>query len=321
MIKEISPTSIQKMRTQCNGNELFIKRDDLIPFSFGGNKVRKAIHFLKEIEEQECNYIVTYGSDSSNHCRIIANMAASRGINCTIITPDDTNKITYNSRMISYFGAEIINCDLTYVKETIENTLRKLKDDGHKPYFIHGGGHGNVGTKAYVEAYEEVFSFELENNIKFDYIFHTSGTGTTQAGLICGSLLNGNRSKIVGISNARKNPYGSKVVLESVNSYLKLLGEKAVGLEAVNFIDEYVLGGYGSYNYEVMAVIEEVLFTDGIPLDPIYTGKGFFGMKKYIEKNQITQKNVLFIHTGGTPLFFDNLEVEKNDWTTEHLDT
>lgn len=28
-------------------------------------------------------------------------------------------------------------------------------------------------------------------------------------------------------------------------------------------------------------------------------------MKNYLSKNNIENKNILFIHTGGTPLFFD----------------
>ena len=150
--------------------------------------------------------------------------------------------------------------------------------------------------------------YEGKSSMYFDYIFHTSGTGTTQAGLICGTIIHGDTERqIIGISNARKNPCGGQVVLDSVNGYLASIGLNPLGVKVVNFIDDYVLDGYGSYNDEILQILKEVLINDGIPLDTNYTAKGFWGMKKYVKKNQISGKNILFIHTGGTPLFFDDL--------------
>jgi len=309
----VDATPIQKLNMRLNDNAIFIKRDDLIPFSFGGNKARKAKLFFEDLESQKSDCLVTYGSSSSNHCRIVANLAASKGLKCIIISPIETSKTTFNSQMMELFGAEIVDCKVSEVKETIENILYRLTEEGHKPYFIQGGGHGNLGTQAYIDAYKEIRKYEIENNVYFDYIFHTSGTGTTQAGLICGKLINRDERQIIGISNARKNPYGGQVVLDSVNCYLEHIGEESVDSEAIDFIDDYVLDGYGAYNNEVLEVIREVLIKDGIPLDTTYTGKGFWGMTEYIKENQIAGKNILFIHTGGLPLFFDDLEVLVND--------
>ena len=306
-------TPIQQLNEVLNNNTFFIKRDDLIPFSFGGNKVRKALLFFKEIASQQKDCVVTYGSSSSNHCRIVANLAASKGLKCVLISPVETNKSTYNSKMMELFGAEIVNCQVSEVKETINQTLKNLKKQGYKPYFIQGGGHGNLGTQAYVEAYGEIREYELENNIHFDYIFHTSGTGTTQAGLVCGKKIYSDIRKIVGISNARKNPYGGQVVLTSVNDYLTSVGKDRVTLESVHFIDDYVLGGYGGYNDQVIKTIKEVMIREGMPLDKTYTGKAYWGMKEYIKKQRIKNKKILFIHTGGTPLFFDDLEEIENE--------
>lgn len=309
----IDATSIQKLNMRLNDNAVFMKRDDLIPFSFGGNKARKAKLFFEDLESQKSDCVVTYGSSSSNHCRIVANLAAAKGLKCIIISPVETSKTTFNSQMMEIFGAEIISCKVSEVKDTIGGELSRLTKEGYKPYFIEGGGHGTLGTKAYIDAYKEIREYEIENNIYFDYIFHTSGTGTTQAGLVCGKLINRDERQIIGISNARKNPYGGQVVLDSVNSYLGQSGEESVGSEAIDFIDDYVLDGYGTYNDEIMNVIKDVLIREGIPLDTTYTGKGFWGMTEYIKENQIAGKNILFIHTGGTPLFFDDLEVLVND--------
>lgn len=300
-------TPIQRLNEKLNNNIFYIKRDDLIPTSFGGNKVRKAILFFEDMKVKGCDCVVTYGSSSSNHCRIVANISASKGLKCIIISPIETSKITFNSKMMELFGAEIVSCNVSEVRETIQNTINRLTEKGYKPYFIQGGGHGTLGTKAYIEAYEEIRYFELKKNIKFDYIFHTSGTGTTQAGLICGQLINGDERQIIGISNARRNPYGGQVVLDSVNEYLTSIGMGCVNSDVINFIDDYVLDGYGSYNEDILKTIKQVLVQDGIPMDTTYTGKAYWSMKEYIKKYQIEDKNILFIHTGGTPLFFDDL--------------
>ena len=211
------------------------------------------------------------------------------------------------------FGAKIIQCPVSEVSKTIDKAMDKLKAKGYKPYFIEGGGHGNIGTQAYVDAYREILNYEKSKGIHMDYIFHASGTGTTQAGLICGKIINNDHRTIVGISIARKNPYGSKIVLNSVNDYLKKLGREYVTCKHVIFTDDYILGGYGTYNNDILRTIKEILIRDGIPMDTIYTGKAFWGMKNYIRINQIRGKNILFIHTGGTPLFYDRLEELKNE--------
>ncbi len=312
-INTVSYTPIQKINEKINDNTFYIKRDDLIPLSFGGNKARKAILFFEDLKKNDFNCVVTYGSISSNHCRIIANMAVMIGIPCFIISPDSGGRPGTNSKMLRLFGAKVTRCPVSQVSAVIKEKMKCLSEKGYKPYFIEGGGHGNIGTQAYVNAYEEIIDFENKSGLHFDYIFHATGTGTTQAGLVCGNIIHGNKKTIVGISIARKNPYGSKVVIDSVNKYLRSIDYSYVATEPVYFIDDYVLDGYGSYNNEIIDIIKDVLVREGIPLDATYTGKGFWGMKEYIKKNNITEKNILFIHTGGTPLFFDNLGVVKND--------
>lgn len=302
-------TPIQKL-ANIRRNSLYIKREDLIPFSFGGNKARKALLFFKEIDLGDYDCVVTYGSSSSNHCRVVANMAAAKKMACYIISPEEASHKTYNSDLMDVFGAKITVCPVSKVHDTIENTLALLRNGGHKPYFIAGGGHGNIGTQAYVDCYQEIRRFELEHHIHFDYIFHASGTGTTQAGLICGKLINCDSKQIVGISIARKAPRGRDVVLESVHEYLR---EKKISVPeqlietSTIFLDAYTGGGYGRHGLEVDSVIKTVMTQYGIPLDSTYTGKAFAGMLDYLDRTGIAEKNILFIHTGGTPLFFDHL--------------
>ena len=285
-----------------NNNQLWMKREDLLPFSFGGNKARKAELFFKEIDAGDYDCVVTYGSGSSNHCRVIANACCSKGLDCFIISPEEVNTVTFNSRLMKLLGAERCIVPVSEVHDTIEQKIVELKKAGRKPYFIEGGGHGNIGTEAYVQCYEEIKEQEEEMEIFWDYIFLASGTGTTQAGLVCGQLLARDRRKIVGISIARKNPRGRNVVLESCRLYLNDRASEEAIQEATVFIDDYTTG-YGKDDPRVKDTILMAFRKYGIPLDPTYTGKAFMGMTEYLK--DIRDKNVLFIHTGGTPLFWD----------------
>lgn len=295
------------------GNELYIKREDLMPFSFGGNKARKAQLFFEDMETGDYDCVVTYGSSSSNHCRIISNVACSRNLPCYIISPQEASEPTYNSQMMRIFGACIEKVPVSEVHNTIERKLAELRAQGKNPYFIPGGGHGNIGTQAFVNCYEEIKKFETEHDVKFDYIFHASGTGTTQAGLICGQLINKDKRKIIGISIARKNPRGRQVILESIQEYFQMKDIDIDGeliRDATIFNDTYVGEGYGKNNFD--QVISEVLSKYGLPLDSTYTGKAYYGMLDYLKKQDVKGKNILFIHTGGTPLFFDYLKKGTN---------
>lgn len=288
------------------GSKIYMKRDDLIPFSFGGNKARKAEKFKKEIVKNKNDVVVTYGSSSSNHCRVIANMCKKLGIKCVIVSPVENYKETYNSKMIRMFGAEIIKVPLNEVSKKIDEVM-KILDEKNKPYFIPGGGHGNLGTEAYVDCYKEILSYEKNNAINFDYIFLPSGTGTTQAGLVCGQYLNKDfYRKIVGISIARNENKGKKIVIDSIKEYLNK-DEKEFE-ELVEFIDKYTEDGYGKSNKDILKTIRSLLNNNGIPLNSTYTGKAYYGMLDYIKCNNINNKNILFINTGGLPLFFDDLE-------------
>ncbi len=303
------PTPIIKLNDK-DTNRLYIKREDMIPYSFGGNKARKGLLFFDDIDKGDYDCVVTYGSSHSNHCRVIANMAAQRNMPCFIIGPEEVSDITYNSVMMDMLGAHITTVPVETVSKTIDDKINELKEQGKKPYFIAGGGHGNIGTQAYVDCYNEIKEYERSNNVFFDYIFFASGTGTTHAGLVCGQILNEDERKIIGISIARKNPRGREVVIDSIKEYLGRNDENID--ENTVFIDDYTGDGYGKDNEEINQVIEDIFTDYGIPLDSTYTAKAFLGMKKYIDKHDIKDKNILFIHTGGTPLFFDDILKRKN---------
>lgn len=302
------PTPIQQLTETFQGNRFYIKREDLIPLSFGGNKARKAYYFLEEIEKEQADCIVTYGSSSSNHCRVTAAVAAANGYPCFIISPASQNNPTMNQMLVETLNANLIFTPLPEVGETIQQTLIQLKKEGLKPYFIPGGGHGNNGTQAYVDAYHEIKVAEEEQRLSFDFIFHASGTGTTQAGLICGNHLYGDSKKIIGISIAREASRGKSVVLASANTYLERLSLPLIVDEEVIFDDHYRAGGYGEFQEAIADRIQQVYVREGIGLDPTYTGKAYWGMMEYLEEHQVENQTILFVHTGSNPLFFDHFQ-------------
>lgn len=310
-----SPTPILRLTDEAE-NEIYMKRDDLLPFSFGGNKARKAAYFFREIDAGAYTCVVTYGSSSSNHCRVVANLAAARGLPCTIISPAESAAPTSNSAFMAMFGAKIITVPVSDVHDTIEHLLRSLTACGETPYFIPGGGHGVLGTTAYVDCYRQIRRYERANHLYFDDIFFASGTGTTQAGLICGQLLAKDRRNIVGISIARKNPRGRQVVIDSIRDYLTekhvIFREEEIERSTV-FCDDYTGDGYAKSDERIGRTIDEMLLKNGVPLDPAYTGKAYAGMLDYLRKNRIRNHRILFIHTGGTPLFFDYFHEKKSE--------
>ncbi|MDU5108318.1 pyridoxal-phosphate dependent enzyme, partial [Clostridium sp.] len=296
-------------------NKFYMKRDDLLPFSFGGNKVRIAEKYFEDMEKKECNCIIAYGSSQSNLCRVIANMAKQKNIDCYVVSPVDKIENSNNSILVSFSGANIINCSKYNVSNTIKELIDKLKKTGKNPYYIYGDiyGQGNemVPMYAYFEVYNEIKAYEKENGIVFDYIFHASGTGTTQSGLISGMLKHNDTKKIVGISIARLKDQQRNIIFNNVSSFTNLNNENLI-LDCINFEDKYICEGYGKYNKEIVNTIKKVLLYDGIPLDLTYTGKAFWGMNEYLNENNIRDKNILFIHTGGLPIFFDDLSILSN---------
>lgn len=307
-------TPIIKINSQLTCN-IYIKRDDLLPFSFGGNKVRIAEEFFADMRRKKHDSIIGYGNSRSNLCRVIANMSKYYGVKCCIISPkdDDGQRVeTSNSKIVRLCDSEIVICSKDNVSKTVSETISRHKDAGYSPYYIYGNefGTGNKSTpvNAYYKCYNEILSQAKAYDLDFDYIFLATGTGMTQAGLLSGKLVSNGKEKIVGISVARKTEQETNVIYDYVKSFFK---KKQLNTNILKddicVVDEYIGKGYGKKSSIIDKAIYDMMVLNGIPLDPTYTGKAFLGKRDYIIKNNISNKNVLFIHTGGTPLFFDNL--------------
>lgn len=314
-------TEIQRLKTEAGDrNEIYIKRDDLLPFSMGGNKVRIAEAFFQDMVQKGCDAMIIYGSRHSNLCRVLANLCCSRGVGCTMICSheeQEDDSATNNTHLINWAGAKIVHCAKNEIAVTVERVMEELQKEGHIPYYIYGNkfGKGNEGTAAaaYAKAYEEITSYEREQGWAFDYIFCPSGTGATQSGLICGHLMAGDQKKILGVMiSSRETDRAHEVIGEGIQDYFAKRGLELPDnyKEEIILLDQYRLGGYGKYDERIEDLIRHQYRTNSVPLDPIYTAKAFWGMQQYIKENHITDKRILFLHTGGTPLFYDFLAKE-----------
>ncbi|MDC7291380.1 pyridoxal-phosphate dependent enzyme [Blautia schinkii] len=334
---DIFPTPVHRLRYSDGQNTFYMKRDDLLPFSFGGNKVRFARKFVEDMQAKHCDSMIIYGNYHSNLCRILATLCKELDLPCYMIhnTEDiKETKETNNSRIIRQMGVHEMPCKKAGIAQAVRRAVEELQEKGFRPYYIYGNERGEgsewVPMQAYVEAYEEICQYEQNTGKQFDYIFLASSTNATQSGLLAGSLLKRDGRKIVGISVSRNEARGREVIARNVQEYFEKFGYKPGActhteygtesdaadiedglLSRIYFTDAYMEGGYGAFSQPVRDMIHSVYASDGVYLDMTYTGKAFYGMIKYLEEHGISGKNILFLHTGGVPLFFDFLEEER----------
>lgn len=288
---------------QVKGKSIKIVRDDLFPFVGGGSKARKAVEYEVFLKDNAYNAVVTCGGIQSNHNRAIALMAARNGWKCHLCIQGSSERFfaeNGNALLDRLSGAE---CELIQPEDTAEamdRAMMMFKKQGLNPYYVHGGGHDLSGGTSFVKAVLELKRQCDAEGYKPDYIFHASGTGSTQAGIVVGLDLAGwSDVKVIGISVARQYERGRKVVADFANMLGQYYGLEKDFTEQIVFITEYLYGGYEQYTSEMKDYLEQAMRETGIMFDTTYSGKGFYGMMDYVKKNQLYDKNVLFWHTGG----------------------
>lgn len=319
-------TPIHRIKPLCDtGNEIYVKRDDLQPFSFGGNKVRIGQKILLDMIKNGQDCLITYGNRRSNLARVTTNLCCCMGIPCymiSVIGDDHGCDNAFNGRFCDDFGAKIIRCEKDEVPGVVSKLKAELKKQGHNPHYIKDDDSVTAQCIAYKEVYRELEKYQEENGISFDYIFSASGSGTTQCGLIIGKLTSEARHvddfphpEIIGISTARTYENGVMKLKKYLEDYFKKYPYKYLVNgdidNEIHFVTDYLCGGYGDYNEEILSNCRKMMSTNGFELDPTYTGKAYTGMEKYLAAHNIKGKKVLFIHTGGTPLYFDLLNEAK----------
>lgn len=268
----------------------------------GGNKSRKAVAYETFLPSEGYNAVVTCGGTHSNHNRAIALMAMANGWKCHLVYHGDRKKFLKgkgNAGLVMMSGAEIEFVEVDGISAAMDAAMTKYERQGLKPFYIHGGGHDLPGGTAFVDAVKELKRQCDETGYKPDYIFHATGTGSTQAGIAVGLDIAGWKDvKLIGISVARNEERGRKIVAEFANMLAMHYSIDKDYNSSIIFDDSYVGTGYDKSNYELKNFVSQVYKNTGLMVDTTYSGKALYGMMDYIKKNKL-KGNFLFWMTGG----------------------
>jgi 1-aminocyclopropane-1-carboxylate deaminase/D-cysteine desulfhydrase-like pyridoxal-dependent ACC family enzyme len=281
------------------GVELFCKRDDMLPYYYGGNKVRKISGICREAEALGCDALVTTGGLHSNHARVTSLAAAARGWRATLILHAEPGAAVSegNALLARLAGADVTLVEPSGIAAAMQDAVARLRRQGHTPFEIPGGGHLLSGALGYVRAVYELAAHE-ELAGPPDYVIVASGTGTTQAGLVVGCEQLGWSTRVLGISVARTQQRGQGVVDEACAELRGHLGVTYPG-QPVEFFDRWVGGGYEQVYPELLETIRWAALR-GLILDPTYSGKAFQGLVSLVREGVVEAgARVVFWHTGG----------------------
>lgn len=289
------------------GVDLWIKRDDLTGFELSGNKVRKLEFSLAAALEQGAEAVVTCGGVNSNHCRATVFMARKLGLQVHLFlrTADGEPPETLqgNTLMNTIAGADIhwITPGAYLDRDRLMSDFANdQKQQGSPVFVIPEGASDALGAMGFVRAAEELQQQLDDKQLDITHVVSAVGSGGTAAGLSAGSDALGAHWQNLGFA-----------VCDDVAHFQKIIGDirndlEVYGLPALSESSNLVLNadyqgrGYGLTSSEELRSIAELARTEGILLDPCYTGKAFIGLCREIEKGNIPEgSRVLFWHTGG----------------------
>lgn len=303
------PTKIEKLERLSKllkGPNIYIKRDDLTGSEVSGNKIRKLEFSVKEALEKKCDTLITCGGIQSNHCRATAAVATKLGLKSyLILRGSEETKYDGNLFLNKLLGAEIIFISAEDYKlrrvEIMENLKSNLENKGLKPYIIPEGASNGIGSFGYYNTMKEIIVQENALGIKFNSIVLSLGSGGTHAGLLLAKKIFNHPSKIYGVNVCDNEEYFKNRIDEIIKDSMNYLEVNInIDKDDINIIDGYVGKGYALSTKEELEFISKLAKLEGIILDPVYTGKGMFGLVNEIQKGRFNKEdNILFIHTGG----------------------
>lgn len=308
------PTPLEPLPrlSEALGVELWIKRDDCTGLAGGGNKTRKLEFLLGDAFEQGADTLVTQGAVQSNHVRQTAAAAAAHGLKCEVILEERTgSKATDyvhngNVLMDRLFGAGIRFVDGGSDMPTeLEKTAAEVRARGDRPYVIPGGGSNPIGALGYVDCAREIVVQADELDLPIDRIITATGSAGTHAGLVAGLAVMGADIPVLGIGVRAPKPKQEANVLKLAQETTVLLGRPDAVTDAMVVADcDYVGEGYGLIDAEVIEALKLAARTDGIVLDPVYTGKAMKGLIALARAGRFEGETVVFLHTGGAQGLF-----------------
>ena len=300
------PTPIEalpRLSRLLGGPQLFIKRDDLTGLGMGGNKTRKLEYLAADALAEGAKTLITTGAVQSNHCRQVAAAAAKLGLDCQLILAgDEPGEAQGNLLLDKLSGAQIFFTSKANRDQELQLRFQQAQRDGQKPYLIPYGGSNTIGALGYLNAMVELKDQGLEP----DWIVFATSSGGTQAGLILGAHITGFRGKILGISIEHSSDPFSAQIADLANKTVDELGyDWSVTSREVLINDSYCQAGYGVLTSAEIEAVNLFARTEGILLDPVYTGRATAGLLDLIRKGFFRpEEKVLFWHTGGTPALF-----------------
>jgi D-cysteine desulfhydrase len=305
-----TPTPLQpldRLSDELGGPRIWVKRDDLTGFGLSGNKVRKLEFCIADALAQGCDTLITCGGVQSNHCRATAVAARQLGLGVHLVlradSPPDADGNLFIDELL---GATITHVSRKTYARRLDAIYQELIADyarqGKKAYTMPVGASDEVGLWGYIAACEELQADFARHGIAPGHLVCATGSGGTQGGLSLGAVLFGMDAQVWGVNVCDDADYFyHKIradILACQTRYPLAVGPDDVSIET---IDGYVGPGYGVADPEVFETIKRVAQLEGLLLDPIYTGKAFYGMMREIDRGErfAGADDIVFIHTGG----------------------
>lgn len=307
---ELMPSLTKALGGQVN---LYIKRDDLLPGSAGGNKTRKLEFCIAHALDQKADTIITCGAVQSNHARLTAAWSAKEGLDCHLIL-EERVKGSYkkegsgNNFLFELLGVKTISVVPGGSDMMAQMTQKadELTGAGKKPYIIPGGASNAIGALGYAVCAEEVMGQLNAMHLSMDHIIVPSGSAGTHAGMIVGMAgINGN-IPISGMNVSRPKEVQEEIVYKLALETTEKLGIKTgPARQDIVCFDGYVGPGYSLPTDSMIEAVKLFAGTEAILLDPVYSGKAAAGLVDLVRKGHFPKgANVLFLHTGGSPALY-----------------
>ena len=309
-----TPTPLEKMPNLSKlladgaaGPTLWIKRDDCTGIATGGNKVRKLEFLMGDALAKGATHIVTQGAVQSNHVRQTAAVANKLGLKCTAvlehrIQTNDSDYLQGGNVLLDHLMGIAIEYRPggTDMQAAIEEVGAKLQAEGETPYLIPGGGSNPVGALGYAAVALELVNQANEMGLNIDRLVHATGSAGTQAGLVAGFTALNAAIPVLGIGVRQPKERQEASVHKLAEATAALLGGPAVPRAAVVANCDYVGEGYGIPTPGMAEAVLLLARTEGIFLDPVYSGKGMAGLIDLVRRKTFAaQENIVFLHTGG----------------------
>jgi D-cysteine desulfhydrase len=302
----LGPTPILKLDRLSRelGIELYVKRDDLTGLVESGNKVRKLEFLVAEALERRADTLIACGTLQSNCCRAVAAVGARLGLR-VVLAVKGVRPATYDGNLLldRLLGAEVrylSEAEWEEVDGVCAGFAEEIRAGGGRPYVIPESGSNEVGALGYLECAVELTDQIEHGAPRFDSVVITAFSGGSQAGLLMGKQLAGLPAEIVGVPIAWPGDRVREHVARTVAKAIRRFGLAIDVPKRIHLLDGYQGSGRSDVADGDLATIVRLAREEGVVLDPVYTGKAFFGLLDTLRRDaRALGSRVCFVHTGG----------------------